>query len=130
MTRRTHHRRETALVDGHSACFAQCGRAAGHHPPHFTYSAYCEADQVHSGREVPGSGWMCPRCSVVWGTCGLFDLHLVIRYDEPQPVTCLTPEQLDVDLVQGAEGVWMTPEGMRNRAAFAERNRLAREATS
>lgn len=131
MTRKTRHHRETArTADGSPVCFAsECAAAAGNQYAG-SYSAYCSVHQVRRP-EVPGAGWQCPVCLVVWGRLRDHDDHQVIRYDQPRAVTCLSPTELDVELVlDPGTQTWLTPQGLRKRAAASARLRSAREATS
>ena len=125
MTARKHHARELNRVDGRSPCFARCGKAAGN--PTWTASAYCADDQVHRP-EVPGAGWQCPVCSVVWGTCSLFDQHQVINLSQPRAVRCLPPSELDVTLVRDSRGIWLTERGAASRVLSVAKLRAVREA--
>ena len=134
-TRRFRARNTTTVRPGVSlavpACYAGCGLAAGN--TSFPMSAFCEADQPRSDREVPGSGWMCPICSVVFGSCSLFDAHMVVvDYSTPAAtIRCLPPSEMPGEpLVQDADGTWLTARGAASRQAFTERNRASREAAS
>jgi hypothetical protein len=129
MTRRTHHARELTRVDGSAACFAGCGRASGW--SRWSYSAYCQDDQVYSDHEVIGTAWMCPRCHRQFGTCTDFDRHQRHHpkgHPEQSVYTgeCIDPATFgDLMLVNG---VWLTEAGHRKRTQAAANVRAAHEA--
>ena len=123
MTRAKRRPRSTARTpDGRPTCYQLgCDRAAGHGRA-LAFSAFCSIHQPHRP-EVPGAGWKCPVCSVVWSRQRDFDDHQQIDYDRPRAVRCLAPAELDADLVRDPTGTWVTPEGLRKRSAASARLR-------
>jgi hypothetical protein len=107
-------KRPERTADGKAVCFEPgCDAAAGH--GNWAYSAWCADHQVRRPG-IPGSGWMCAAgCGQIWGRLTDFDAHQVIRNDQARTVTCLSPAELDVTLVQSADGIWLTPAGLQKR---------------
>lgn len=74
--------------------------------------------------EPRGAQCHCGACHQTFSGLGLFDQHQDVNYTQRPAVRCYAPRYLG--LVQNAEGVWHTREGLKHADSLTTRLAKAR----